>query len=398
MEPVYRQDYTHFEEHVEKFLHRAGWTVTNTDSNQQNYDLVIKKGKLLCAVQIKWLRNNVAAPQLLKFANFLDSNEGKQFNFGLFITTKSFGGPALALIRSWGKDAKIRCAIALENKLVGIDGVEYEDRVSDHKTESKRVYFGIFTCKGGVGKTTVAGHLAGAFALQGFNVALVDLDPEQNLQRLVGDGVFVPNPKGVGTSIEVFDGKDWHEEAARDSKIVICDCSPALERNPRQLIEKFHYCIIPTTLNPLGINKHGKVIKDTVKGIREINEQAHLFVLVNNFKDPGARRLQLLKNTYFETYQEVRQTDDKFHCIDPEEVCIRASDLLYYWGIHILENPENPSSKLAFDLIGGRCFPRDDFINLADYIERKAGLGILRVQQESEETSTTYTDLSTGIV
>jgi chromosome partitioning protein len=378
MEPAYIKDYSHFEQHVAKLLHRAGWTVITTKSNQPGYELVVKKGNLIGAVALKWLRNNVAAPQLLKFANFLDSNEGKKFNFGLFITTKGFSNPALALIRSWGKDAKIRCGIANENKLVGIDGADYEQTVSENPNRPTKVYFGIFTCKGGVGKTTIAGHLAGAFALQGFNVALVDLDPEQNLQKLVGDGVFVPNPRGMGTTIEVFDGRDWHEDSARDCKIVICDCSPAIERNPTQLVEKFHYCIIPTTLNPLGINKHGKVIRDTVTEIRHINSSAHLFVVVNQFKNPGSQKLNLLRKVYFETYKDILKIDDKFHCIDPQEVCIRTSEQLYYWGIHILENPENPSSRLAFDLIGGKSYPRDDFINLADYIERKAGIGILR--------------------
>ncbi|WP_017315780.1 nucleotide-binding protein [Mastigocladopsis repens] len=378
MEPAYIKDFIHFEQHVAKLLHKAGWTVITTKSNQPGYDLVVKKGHLVGAVAIKWLRNHVAAPQLLKFANFLDSNEGKKFNFGLFITTKGFSGPALALIRSWGKDTKIRCGIAKENTLVGIDGADYEDKSHDDSTGSKKIYFGIFTCKGGVGKTTIAGHLAGAFALQGFNVALVDLDPEQNLQKLVGDGVFVPNPRGMGTTIEVFDGRDWHEDSARDCKIVICDCSPAIERNPTNLVENFHYCIIPTTLNPLGINKHGKVIRDTVTEIRRINKNAHLFVLVNNFKNPGFQKLSLLRKVYYETYKDIIKTDNKFHCIDPKEVCIRASEQLYYWGIHILENPENPASRLAFDLIGGKSYPRDDFISLADYIERKAGIGILR--------------------
>ncbi|BAZ51828.1 restriction endonuclease [Nostoc sp. NIES-4103] len=381
LEPPYIASFVEFEQHVAKLIHKAGWIVETAKPNQPGYDLLVTKGNRVGVVQVKWLKSNVTAPQLLKFADFLDSQEGKKFHFGWFITTKGFGGPALALIRGWDKDTKIRCGIADENKLVGVDDLLDISGGGGGSTPiepQRKVYFGVFTCKGGVGKTTVAGHLAGALALQGFNVALVDLDPEQNLQKLVGDGVFVPNPKGVGTTIEVFNGLDWHEDAARDCQIVICDCSPALERNPKELIERLDYCIIPTTLNPLGINKHGKVIQQTVKEIRQINKNAYLFVLVNNFKDLSVKRFQLLKSVYLSAYQEINKLDDKFDCIDPEEVCIRASDLLYYWGIHILENPENPTSRLAFDLIGGRCYPREDFIKLADYIETKAGIGILR--------------------
>jgi hypothetical protein len=382
--PEFIQDFTHFEQHVAKLIHKAGWTVETAKPNQPGYDLIVKKENLIGAVQVKWLKGNVTTPQLLKFADYLDSKEGKQFNFGWFITTKGFAAPALSLIRSWDKNTKIRCGIASENKIVGVDGIV--DNIGDDEINqdnsapisSKKVYFGIFTCKGGVGKTTVSGHLAGALALQGFNIALVDLDPEQNLQKLVGDGVFVPNPKGMGTTIQVFDGREWHEDAARDCQIVICDCSPVLKENPQNIVERFDYCIIPTTLNPLGINKHGKVIQQTAQEIRKINKNAHLFLVVNNFKDPGVKRYQLMKQVYFSAYQEISKIDDKFHCIDPEEVCIRSSDLLYYWGIHILENPDNPGSRLAFDLIGGRCHPREDFIRLADYIETKAGLGVLR--------------------
>ena len=376
LEPPYIHDFTHFEQHVARIFHRHGWTVVTPEQNQAGYDLVVSKQDVVAAVQVKWLKNNVAAPQILKFVDFLDSKEGQQFNYGIFITTKDYSGSARALIKSWGKDTNIRCGIAAENKIIWVNG-EADDEPSPQPPKEK-IYFGVFTCKGGVGKTTVSAHLAGAFALQGFNVAIVDLDPEQNLQKLVGEGVYVPKPKGVGTTIEVYDARDWDENAARDCKIVICDCSPALERNPRELVERFDYCVIPTTLNPLGINKHGIVIQDTVNKIREINKTAHLFVLVNNFKDPGIKRLKLLKNAFLDTYKEISKIDDKFHCIDPEKVCIRTSDQLYYWGIHILENPDNPSSELAFQLIGGKCHPRDDFINLADYIEREAGMGILR--------------------
>lgn len=377
LEPIYIHDYQHFEQHVAKLFSKEGWTVETAKNNQPWYDLVVKKDKQVVAVQVKWLKNNVAAPQLLQFADFLDSEEGKEFDFGFFVTTKGFGNPAKALIKAWDEDTKVRCGVASESK---INWYPEDNSPPPPPAPIHKVYLGIFTCKGGVGKTTIAAHLAGAFVLQEFNVALVDLDPEQNLHKLVGDGVYVRNFKGgVGHSIEVFNGHNWHENAAKDCQIVICDCSPAIERNPQTLVEKLDYCIIPTTLNPLGINKHGKVIQETVKEIRKLNQKAHLFVVINNYKKINAvRRMELLRRAYLDAYQEIKQTDDKFDCIDPERACIRASDQLYYWGIHLLENPEEPRSELAFELVGGKCHPRDDFINLADYIETEAGLDVLR--------------------
>ena len=381
VEPPYLQDFAQFEQYVARLFVRAGWQVETAKPNQPEYDLIIKKGRYIGAVQVKWLKSNVSTPQLLKFYDFLDSPTGKQFNCGFFITTKGFGGPARALIKSWGTDSKIWCGFIADSKIHWEGRSEEPDASHDSQPAPvRKIYFGVFTCKGGVGKTTIAAHLAGAFALQEFDVALIDLDPEQNLHKLVGDGVYVRNLKGAGAgnTIEVFNGEDWHEDAARDCKIVICDCSPAFERNPRELMQRLDYCIIPTTLNPLGINKHGKVIQDTVKEIRQINNQAHLFVLVNNYKKATPHQMAILKKAFFDTYQDIKKIDHQFHCIDPDEVCIRESDQLYYWGIHLLENPDNPRSELAFNLIGGRCYPRDDFINLADYIEREAGLGILR--------------------
>ena len=105
------------------------------------------KGDVVAAVQVKWLKNNVAAPQILKFVDFLDSEAGQQFNYGIFITTKDYSGSARALIKSWGKDTNIRCGIAGENKIIWVNGESDEPSPQPPK---EKIYFGVFTCKGGV--------------------------------------------------------------------------------------------------------------------------------------------------------------------------------------------------------------------------------------------------------
>ncbi len=110
-------DYVHFEQHVAKLFDHLGWTVETAKTNQLGYDLVVTKGEYIGAVQVKWLKSNVSTPQLLKFSNFLETQEAKKkFNCGFFITTKGFGGPARALIRSWANDVKIGCVIAIESQ------------------------------------------------------------------------------------------------------------------------------------------------------------------------------------------------------------------------------------------------------------------------------------------
>jgi len=371
------ENFEDFENHVANLFRTYGFEVQKAKRSQKGYDLVVKKDKISGIVQVKWLKGNVQTPQVLKFVDFLANEADKQFNCGFFITSSGFGRPAEALIKSWGKDAKVFCGIASDQTIKRVG--EGDELLPPPPPPLKRIYFGVFTAKGGVGKTTIAAHLAGAFLLQNFDIVLVDLDPEQNLKKLVGDGIYLENPGKAGNTIVVFNSQEWDEETVRDCEIVICDCSPALERNPRELIEKLDYCIIPTTLNPLGISKHGNVIKQTVRELRSINKNAHLFVIINNYKKTiSTKQLGLLKKAWEETYQDISKTDEKFHCVDPDEACIRSSDQLYYWGIHLLENSNSPRSELAFKLVGGRCYPREDFLRLADYILSQSDLAAFR--------------------
>jgi cellulose biosynthesis protein BcsQ len=358
---------------VESALKEEGW-ILEPSNNPKAYDCIARKDGQNVAVLIKWYKSPVSSQPINKFESFLsETEEGKEFDRGFIITNIGYSKPALATIKGWGEDRTLTCCLCQGNTIHW--GPEIEDDDGDKITDpQKKIYIGVFTCKGGVGKTTVAAHLAGALLLQNYDVALIDIDPEQNLHRLMGDGVFLPNPGKMGNSINVFNAENWGEEMAEDCQVIICDCSPALERNPPELIQRLDYCIIPTTLNPLGINKHGSVIRKTVDAIRKTNTSAHLFVVVNNFRKIGDRYYNILRTTLLDTYKEISQKDPKFECIDPSLLNIRSSDQLYHWGVHLLEDQDIPRSKLAFDLIGGRSNPRNDFIQLSEYIIENTSL------------------------
>ena len=342
-------------------LRRAGWMARVGDKTQKNYDLEAVKETSRLAVQLRNQRAKVHLGQVEKFLDFLAHDDSRKFTEGLFISTSGFTKSVYTHLRE-EKYKHLRLAILRDNEL------DWEPEKTDLADDAgKTIYVGVFTCKGGVGKTTISAHLAGAFALNGYDVALVDLDRQQNLRKLLGEGLYLPATKGkIGSVISVLSHDEWDEAAYKGTKIVICDCNPEFEANPVDFIRKFDYCIVPTTLNPLGVNKNADVIKRTFNQIRRENTKAHLFVLINSLqKDEESRNVIMneILEAQFETFVE---RDKRCHYIDPDKVAIRFSKQLLYWGFHIFDKSK---PQLAFRTVGRYSYPRMDFLKLVDYLE-----------------------------
>src|SRR6266853_1112129 len=110
--------------------------------------------------------------------------------------------------------------------------------------------------KGGAGKTTLAAHLAIAWAGQGRNVALVDIDPQGSLtawhalraERL-GDGktrLDFGAITGWRTAAEV-------ERRARDHDIVVIDSPPHAETEAKLAIRAANLVVIPVQPSPMDV-------------------------------------------------------------------------------------------------------------------------------------------------
>ncbi len=358
-----------FEKVVAMLLQQQGWKVTMPPANTKGYDIEAVKGSTAVAVQVKNLKSEVKVPQLEKFFNFLDLPIAANFTEGLFVTSSKYSRQALTYFEQ-AKNDKLRLAVIQDGNLTFIDSGVTPPPPPPIK---EPVYLGVFTCKGGVGKTTVSAHLAGALALSGYDVALIDLDPQKNLTTLLDEGLMLPGTKGKpGNTITVYNIDEWeHDNPPDDVKMVVCDCSPVFDENPTELINKFSYCIIPTTLNPLGLNKNGHVIKRTLEKIRSVNKDAHLFVLVNNYFGDENKKSEVLKYQYQRYFAELSKKDNKFKFIDPDEVAIRNSKQLFYWGYHIYDGGK---SELAFTSVGGKCLPKADFLNLLNYLQDHSDL------------------------
>ncbi len=350
-----------FEKVLISLFEQDGWTAKLAPPGTKGYEIELERDGEVVAVQVRNQRAKVHAGQLEKFIDFLEQPMAARFNRGFLISASGYTPSVFTFMRT---EEVIDIAIGSfrDNQIIWEDG-----EIPPPGPRPQLTYIGVFTCKGGVGKTTISAHLAGAFALNGYDVVLIDLDRQSNLRKLLGDGVYLPGPKGqLGATITVLNYSEWNEDEYPDARVVICDCSPEYDANPEEFLRKFNYCIIPTTLNPLGINKNADVIKRTFSAIRRVNDTADLFVLINNYHSEEDRRNHILNDLLKTEFKGMMADDRHCHYIDPDQVAIRYSKQLLYWGYHIVENGK---PQLAFREVGGRSLPRTDFLKLLDYLE-----------------------------
>ena len=110
--------------------------------------------------------------------------------------------------------------------------------------------------KGGAGKTTLAAHLALAWAGQGRRVALVDIDPQGSLgawhavrEKMLGagrTGLDFAAITGWRTAAEV-------ERRARDHDIVLIDSPPHAETEARLAVRAASLILVPVQPSPMDV-------------------------------------------------------------------------------------------------------------------------------------------------
>ena len=377
-----------FEKHIKLVLeYRFKKSISKIElakPNQKGFDisLELKNGKKY-AVQVKNWKIPINQGAIKRFLDFLNSDEFKidGFDGGIFISSSRYSKTVPVLLETsnitnielyqYKDDSLIDIHLQKESFLsenLNKNINKNLDQKQEIKIEKSPTYIGVFTAKGGVGKTTISAHLAGAFALHHKNIILLDLDTQSNLKKLLGEEVIVEKDK---SSIKVLNYNEWDEKKYKDIDFVICDCSPNFKENNPKLIEKFDYCITPTTLNPLGISKHSDVIERTFRDLREINKKAKFFILINNFRHTSIKRQEQLSNLLRLSLNKLKREDSNFEYINPigeDGIKIRYSDSLYFWGFHIITN-ELP--KLGFDFYGGRSHPREDFLEVTEFLLNK---------------------------
>lgn len=380
------QDLQDYELTVAQRLEHAGWEII-LDAEHSAYSFAAVKNKVKTAVKVYHWQPVVGIARIEQFKDFLDRNkfgfkQGYIFAANKDTITEGFSSEAIELAKKSQKKSFFSFNfkpfyLATPDELPppphpSLQFTEPPSAILDTLPNAprKKIYMGVFTSKGGVGKTTVSAHLAGAFALNSYNVDLVDIDPQQNLKILLSQGIFLKDGRAT---INVFSESEFIE-AHSDAEITIVDCSPDFDSNPPEMMQRFDYCLIPTTLSPLGINKNGHVITTTVEKIRSLNPNAFLFVLINNHHTDRTQMIGALKEKYQAIFTDIAAQDARFKFIDPDKCVINFDKRLFYWGHQHFIN-EQDRVELAFSSLKGRNEPRDNFLNLVDYLERNATLG-----------------------
>lgn len=360
MSTVNTWDSLGFEQHIQAIFRGNGYEVIpNERQNEPGLDFITKKDGKSYAVQIKAWKKKVPANTVGRFIEFCDE---KKFERGIIVSLNGFTDSSHALAF---KDASKKLFLGeydSENNKIRFTTESSVPLPKNPQPEPIKnpVKICVFTAKGGVGKTTVSAHLAGALTLSGKNVELLDLDPESNLYNLSSSNILtIPNQKtGQESELKILKANTWLENKSHKADVVVADCSPVFSLNPEKIIKDSDIFICPVTLSPLSIGINAEVLNRSYRQIRAINKNARIFVLINSFKpDMSTTSVKLL--SIIKVLLNKIVNDPHFQLIPTEVAAIRESNLLKNFG---------DTHQLEFLNVAGRCHPRQDFLALSDYL------------------------------
>jgi chromosome partitioning protein len=408
------ETFSEVEKRVGSWLQKNGYEVIYPPTNHPNYDLICKKDGKRIAVQVKDDKSKIAKKVVQAFSNWADESS-KSFDQFYFVanirrTSESndefiqqvkkcgFVGPIFASLDLMNDNLKLFLFYEDTNnknhKFNGLNQVEdnehqikiIEEIQGEDRGQQLPIKIAMCTLKGGVGKTTSAVHIAGSFTLRNYNVALVDANPEQySLLRLL-DPTVLESGSGEGillhkatATITCFKDKDFKadyikgEITTKNYPIVIFDCSPSpdKESNDPWIFQNSDFCLIPVTLNPLGLGKNVEVIEQTIDYARKLNPKIHCVVFENS---------RINSKSHKQLIEDLTKRIEKL-CLNKNATFlanfVRFSQVLYFWG----EQPQT----LAHDAKGANSHhPRQDFYNIVEELmEMKVVEELKNISQKS---------------
>ena len=145
--------------------------------------------------------------------------------------------------------------------------------------------------KGGTGKTTLAVHLALAFAkLHNLKIAIIDTDPQGSLGKwfVVRSEKKVSNENLTFKTASLWGAQYESKTLKKDHDIVIIDTPPKIESDARPSIEAADLVLIPVTPSHVDFWATEAIIEIAKKAEKKI------FIQINRANE----RSKLVKKTY----------------------------------------------------------------------------------------------------
>lgn len=115
---------------------------------------------------------------------------------------------------------------------------------------------GVLSQKGGVGKTTVAVGLAGAFVAMDLDVQLIDADPQQSATDWYSRALGYGNEDGWPDVVPMDEDMLYSDlmERADDCDVTIIDTPPRLEALARSVLAAADLALVVLTPSPLDFD------------------------------------------------------------------------------------------------------------------------------------------------